>query len=160
LPCIMTTHPVMRGPSNVLLALAASHSRDILQCLTLLRMPGCNSDREGLEPNSDVQPSSPHPYLTTLGLLTTRMPSLNRFSTDSKLHISRWCDNIKRDMEEEKPRELSRQTLPQQVSEQVLSIPHGYQKVAVLIIRWDEKIDDFAGHNEEVHAAFHRKRST
>jgi hypothetical protein len=32
----------------------------------------------------------------------------------------------------------------------VLKLPNGYLNAAVLIIRWDESIDDFEGHTEEV----------
>jgi hypothetical protein len=32
----------------------------------------------------------------------------------------------------------------------VLKLPNGYLNAAVLIIRWDESIDDFEGHTGEV----------
>lgn len=47
-------------------------------------------------------------------------------------------------------REAERQTRFQKVSNEILDIPSGYRKVEVLIIRWDESIDEFKGHKEEV----------
>lgn len=49
------------------------------------------------------------------------------------------------------PREPIRQALFQRSLEQALQLPPGYSKVAVLIIRWDESIDDFKErHTKEV----------
>ncbi|KAF2113490.1 hypothetical protein BDV96DRAFT_549394 [Lophiotrema nucula] len=47
-------------------------------------------------------------------------------------------------------RESERQLWFQNEVNNRLQIPNGYLKVALLIIRWDEKIDDLAGHTEEV----------
>lgn len=47
-------------------------------------------------------------------------------------------------------REAERLNLFQTTCNKALKIPNGYVKVAVLILRWDEKIDDFPGHTEEV----------
>lgn len=48
-------------------------------------------------------------------------------------------------------RESVRQALFQATSNKALQLPSGYLKVAVLIIRWDESIDDFKEkHTEEV----------
>jgi hypothetical protein len=51
---------------------------------------------------------------------------------------------------EELKREAERQTLFQKVSNEILDIPSGYRKVEVLIIRWDESVDEFKGHDGEV----------
>jgi hypothetical protein len=48
------------------------------------------------------------------------------------------------------PREAENQALFQRTSNDILEIPDSYFKVAVLIIRWDESIDDLKGHTEEV----------
>jgi hypothetical protein len=50
----------------------------------------------------------------------------------------------------ETQREAVRQAIFQRRSNNALKLPNGYLKVAALIIRWDEKIDDFKGHTEEV----------
>jgi hypothetical protein len=47
-------------------------------------------------------------------------------------------------------REDERQKLFDKVSNTVLDIPNGYREVHVLIIRWDERVDEFKGHNKEV----------
>ncbi|KAF2684475.1 hypothetical protein K458DRAFT_302466 [Lentithecium fluviatile CBS 122367] len=47
-------------------------------------------------------------------------------------------------------RESERQAWFQNVSNDILKIPNGYLKVAVLIIRWDREIDEFKGHDEEI----------
>src|SRR5690242_10144807 len=47
-------------------------------------------------------------------------------------------------------REAVRQAIFQKGSNEALQLPNGYLKVAVLIIRWHEIIDDFKGHTEEV----------
>jgi hypothetical protein len=46
--------------------------------------------------------------------------------------------------------ERDRQAHFQNVSNGILGTPNGYQEVGVLIIRWDESIDQFKGHTEEV----------
>jgi hypothetical protein len=46
--------------------------------------------------------------------------------------------------------EAARRALFQKESNEMLDMPNGYQKVEVLIIRWDESIDDFSGHGKEV----------
>lgn len=51
---------------------------------------------------------------------------------------------------EELQRESQRQVWFQNKANELLDIPNGYEKVAVLIIRWDEEIDEFPGHDEEV----------
>jgi hypothetical protein len=52
---------------------------------------------------------------------------------------------------EELKREAARRTLFQKISNNQFDIPNGYRKVEVLILRWDESIDDFGkGHNQEV----------
>lgn len=51
---------------------------------------------------------------------------------------------------EELKREAERQILFQKISNDILDIPNGYLKVEVLIIRWDENIDEFKGHKAEV----------
>jgi hypothetical protein len=51
---------------------------------------------------------------------------------------------------EELTREAERQTLFQKVSNEILDIPNGYRNVEVLIIRWDESVDEFKGHDSEV----------
>jgi hypothetical protein len=56
--------------------------------------------------------------------------------------------------DEEAKKELSheaeRRTLFQNISNGILQIPNGYRKVEVLIIRWDESVDQFEGHKQEV----------
>jgi hypothetical protein len=47
-------------------------------------------------------------------------------------------------------REVSRKSMFQRKVNDVLKLPNGYLNAAVLIIRWDESIDDFEGHTEEV----------
>jgi hypothetical protein len=47
-------------------------------------------------------------------------------------------------------RDEERRGIFQKFSNDVLNVPSGYRKVEVLIIRWDESIDDFKGHNNEV----------
>lgn len=51
---------------------------------------------------------------------------------------------------QELQRESERQAWFQNESNVHLNIPNGYEKVAVLIIRWDDSIDEFKGHEEEV----------
>jgi hypothetical protein len=46
--------------------------------------------------------------------------------------------------------ECDRQAHFQNVSNGILGTPNGYREVEVLIIRWDESIDQFKGHTEEV----------
>jgi hypothetical protein len=58
------------------------------------------------------------------------------------------------------PREPTRQALFLNASNRALNLPNGYLKVEVLIIRWDESIDDFKGHTEEVERATHTPTST
>ncbi|KAJ4356503.1 uncharacterized protein N0V89_004537 [Didymosphaeria variabile] len=53
-------------------------------------------------------------------------------------------------IKEELKREAERQTLFQKVSNFKLDAPNGYRKVEVLIIRWDESIDEFKGHDKEI----------
>ena len=54
-------------------------------------------------------------------------------------------------------REAERRTLFQKTSNNVLDIPNGYRKVEVLILRWDESIDEFKdGHNQEVTYTAHQ----
>ncbi|KAL1606519.1 hypothetical protein SLS60_003924 [Paraconiothyrium brasiliense] len=54
-------------------------------------------------------------------------------------------------IKEELKREAERQTLFQKVSNFKLDAPNGYRKVEVLIIRWDESIDnEHKGHGEEI----------
>lgn len=50
-------------------------------------------------------------------------------------------------------REAERQAWFQNKSNNILEIPNGYLKVAVLIIRWHDEIDEFKGHDEEVNSA-------
>jgi hypothetical protein len=58
-------------------------------------------------------------------------------------------------------REATRRTLFQKTSNNVLDIPNGYRKVEVLILRWDESIDEFnKGHNQEVTSAAHESRTS
>jgi hypothetical protein len=52
---------------------------------------------------------------------------------------------------DELKREADRQTLFQKVANGILGSPNGYRQVEVLIIRWDESIDQFDGHTPEVH---------
>lgn len=47
-------------------------------------------------------------------------------------------------------REDERRKLFQKVTNNLLHIPNGYRKVEVLILRWDESIDEFKGHAKEV----------
>ncbi|KAH3915673.1 hypothetical protein HBI56_146780 [Parastagonospora nodorum] len=47
-------------------------------------------------------------------------------------------------------REDERQKRFDKMSNTVLDIPNGYRKVEVLIIRWDESIDEFKGHGKEI----------
>jgi hypothetical protein len=56
-------------------------------------------------------------------------------------------DNV---LEAELKREADRQTLFQKVANGILGSPNGYREVEVLIIRWDESIDQFKGHTQEV----------
>jgi hypothetical protein len=46
--------------------------------------------------------------------------------------------------------ERERQALFQKVSNGILGSPNGYREVEVLLIRWDESIDQFKDHTEEV----------
>lgn len=55
----------------------------------------------------------------------------------------------------ERKRDAVRQAIFQEASDEALNIPLGYLKVAVKIIRWDESIDDFKGHTEEVSTSYH-----
>jgi hypothetical protein len=54
-------------------------------------------------------------------------------------------------LEAEFKREADRRILFQKVANGILGSPNGYRKVEVLIIRWDESIDEFKGHTQEVH---------
>jgi hypothetical protein len=56
----------------------------------------------------------------------------------------------KEEEEMERKRDAVRQAIFQEASDEALEIPLGYLNVAVKIIRWDESIDDFKGHTEEV----------
>jgi hypothetical protein len=56
-------------------------------------------------------------------------------------------DNV---IEAELNREANRQTLFQKVANGILGSPNGYREVEVLIIRWDESLDQFQGHTQEV----------
>lgn len=47
-------------------------------------------------------------------------------------------------------REDERQKLFDSESNEVLNIPNGYREAEVLIVRWDEELDEFPGHTEEV----------
>jgi hypothetical protein len=47
-------------------------------------------------------------------------------------------------------REASLRALFQKNTNEKLGTPNGYRKVEALLIRWDESIDDFPGHSEEV----------
>lgn len=47
-------------------------------------------------------------------------------------------------------KESVRQAWFQSEANDVLQVPNGYLKVTVLIIRWDESIDEFKGHEQEV----------
>jgi hypothetical protein len=53
-------------------------------------------------------------------------------------------------LEDELKREAERQTLFQKIANGILGSPNGYREVQVLIIRWDESIDQFKGHTKEV----------
>lgn len=55
--------------------------------------------------------------------------------------------------QQELKREPERQALFRNAANKALHLPNGYLKVAVLIIRWDETIDDFKGHTKEVSTA-------
>jgi hypothetical protein len=48
-------------------------------------------------------------------------------------------------------READRQIRFQNVANNMLGSPHGYLEVEILIIRWDESIDEFDGHTQEVY---------
>src|SRR4051794_3993544 len=61
--------------------------------------------------------------------------------------VLRPCDKLAK---EELNRETERQAIFQKVSNEILKIPNGYLKVEVLIIRWDEALDDFKEHSREV----------
>jgi len=54
-------------------------------------------------------------------------------------------------------RESEWQASFQHEANNVLKVPNGYMKVALLIIRWDKKIDEFDGHDEEVSPNIGRK---
>ncbi|CAN9136467.1 unnamed protein product [Alternaria alternata] len=56
----------------------------------------------------------------------------------------------KEEEEMERKRDAVRQAIFQEASDEALEIPLGYLNVAVKIIRWDESIDDFKGHTEEI----------
>jgi hypothetical protein len=47
-------------------------------------------------------------------------------------------------------REDERQKLFDSESNEVLNIPNGYREAEVLIVRWDEELDEFVGHTKEV----------
>jgi hypothetical protein len=49
-------------------------------------------------------------------------------------------------------RDAERRTLFERVVNDKLGVPSGYKKVEVLLLRWDEKIDDFEGHGKEVYS--------
>ncbi|KAI4681043.1 uncharacterized protein J4E88_005548 [Alternaria novae-zelandiae] len=51
---------------------------------------------------------------------------------------------------QEESRDALRQAIFQKTANEALQIPNGYLKVAVKIIRWNENIDDFKGHAEEI----------
>lgn len=61
--------------------------------------------------------------------------------------VLRPCDKLAK---EELNREAERQAIFQKVSNEILKIPNGYLKVEVLIIRWNEDLDDFKEHSQEV----------
>ena len=91
----------------------------------------------------------------------TTLPSLRRLSSAkaSRKHSAAIAEGgttpqagVENDQEESQ-REPVRQAVFQRRSNQALKLPNGYLKVAVLIIRWDESIDDFKGHTEEVSRA-------
>lgn len=56
-----------------------------------------------------------------------------------------------KDSDTEKKRESERRAWFQNAANEKLHIPTGYHKVAVLIVRWCEDLDEFrTGHDEEV----------
>jgi hypothetical protein len=61
-----------------------------------------------------------------------------------------YLDPCDEEAKKELNREAERRTLFQNVSNGILEIPNGYRKVEVLIIRWDESVDEFKDHKQEV----------
>ena len=51
---------------------------------------------------------------------------------------------------QELDREIKRRAAFEKESNRIYNVPDGYRKVEVLIVRWDESIDEFKGHNTEV----------
>jgi hypothetical protein len=80
-------------------------------------------------------------------------PALSRQSSVPAVTVSQDVDILQPETEETKrvlKREDERQKLFDKVSNTILDIPNGYCKVEVLIIRWDESIDEFKDHDKEV----------
>lgn len=100
------------------------------------------------------------PRPNSLGMatsLTTTLPRQSQTPTDT----TRPCPTVVMDgnpvctIEEKKAkrelqRESQRQVWFQNKANELLGIPNGYEKGAVLIIRWDEELDEFKGHDEEI----------
>jgi hypothetical protein len=82
-------------------------------------------------------------------------PPLNRKVQPQQGSLPRLGGVITSDPEDileiELKREAERQTLFHKVANGILGSPNGYREVEVLIIRWDESIDQFEGHTQEVH---------
>jgi hypothetical protein len=58
--------------------------------------------------------------------------------------------------DKEKRKDSERQACFEAAVKRKLNIPSGYSKVAVLLVRWHESIDEYAaGHTEEVSSVFH-----
>lgn len=96
---------------------------------------------------SIVRPAHPVASLNSEKVPVTNPSQKNRAGTANDPNVSQPATEV----EQRGPqREAVRQALFQRKCNDTLKLPNGYLKVAVLIIRWDESIDDFPGHTEEV----------
>jgi hypothetical protein len=98
------------------------------------RLPDVHSVQPVASLNAHRDPSLKHSRKNTAGVTDDRTIPQPAAESDQRIQ----------------QREPTRQTLFQKKCNDTLELPNGYLKVAVLIIRWDESIDDFKGHTEEV----------
>ncbi|KAF2125114.1 hypothetical protein P153DRAFT_434790 [Dothidotthia symphoricarpi CBS 119687] len=73
------------------------------------------------------------------------------FGSPLEVDMSEPCVTVAYDVGREKEKEAEYATCFENVVKAELDIPNGYAKVVVLIIRWDDEIDDFKeGHDKEI----------
>ena len=142
------------------LVLLQTHIAEHLEALALFVLPGNADEEYGTSNNS---------YEVVDGDLPSRLKDSASdassiyqdavFGYEDTLAIpdeTAFAQSARKEEENmERKRDAVRQAMFQEASDEALNIPLGYLKVAVKIIRWDESIDDFKGHTEEVSTSYH-----